>query len=67
MPYHSKPISNERWGIYMNNKLIATIGCPDTCEKIIYFLQNRLSNERSPISKEGYAISQYCQNLKLKL
>lgn len=66
MLYHSKPLGNGRWGIYINNELIATIGCPDTSEKIIYFLKNRLSSDGLPMIKESYAVSQYFRDLKLK-
>lgn len=66
MLYCSKPLVNGRWGIYINNELIATIGCPDTCEKIIYFLENRLCNDRLPILQERYAVNQYFHNLKLR-
>ena len=66
MQYHSKPLGNGRWGIYINNELIATIGCFDTCEKIIDFLKNRLSSDRLPVLQESYAVSQYFRDLKLK-
>ena len=66
MQYHSKPLENGRWGIFNNNELIATIGCSDTYEKIIYFLKNRLSSDRLPILQESYAVSQYFRDLKLK-
>lgn len=66
MSYHSKQLKNGRWGIFINSKLIATIGCPDTCQKIIYFLENRLSNQSIPILMEHYGVNQYFHDMKLR-
>ncbi|MBW4534932.1 MAG: hypothetical protein KME09_13435 [Pleurocapsa minor HA4230-MV1] len=66
MSYHSKQLTNGRWGIFINSKLIATIGCPDTCQKIIYFLENRLSNQSLPVLMEHYGVSQYFHDMKLR-
>ncbi|MEL6494087.1 MAG: hypothetical protein AAFQ41_03060 [Cyanobacteria bacterium J06623_7] len=66
MPYSSKPLENGRWGIYINNELIATIGCADTCKKIIHFLERRRSNDRLSAFKDSYGINQYFHNLKLR-
>jgi hypothetical protein len=66
MSYHSEQLKNGRWGIFINSKLIATIGCPDTCKKIIYFLENRLSNQSIPVLMEHYGVNQYFHDMKLR-
>jgi len=48
MLYHSKQLGNGRWGIFINNQLVATIGCSDTCQKIIQFLETRSSSQEIP-------------------
>ena len=40
MVYHSKKLSNGRWGIYQNLTLLASIGCNQTCTNIIHYLTN---------------------------
>jgi hypothetical protein len=66
MSYHSEQLKSGRWGIFINSKLIATIGCPDTCQKIIYFLENRLSNQSIPVLMEHYGVNQYFHDIKLR-
>ena len=47
MRYSTEQLSNRRWGIYANNRLLATIGCYKTCLEILKLLknqQNRISD-----------------------
>ncbi|MEM8719278.1 MAG: hypothetical protein AAGE84_08205 [Cyanobacteria bacterium P01_G01_bin.39] len=64
--YDSQKLNNGRWGIFINNELVATIGCPDTCQKIVHFLETRLSQQQVSNSKRSKRASQYFLDLKLK-
>lgn len=44
MHYYSKKLPNGRWGIYLEFKLLATIGCYKSCQKLL----NSLNDENSP-------------------
>ncbi|NJR46183.1 MAG: hypothetical protein HC775_10555 [Hyellaceae cyanobacterium CSU_1_1] len=66
MAYHCEQLENGRWGIFINSTLIATIGCHDTCQKIIYFLDNRLSNPKIPVVMEYHGVNQYFHDMKLR-
>ena len=39
MNYYSQELANERWGIYEEHKLLATIGCYKTCQRILTSLR----------------------------
>ena len=39
MKYYSQELANQRWGIYEENKLLATIGCYKTCQRILTLLK----------------------------
>lgn len=39
MNYYSQELSNQRWGIYEEHKLLATIGCYKTCQRIVTLLK----------------------------
>lgn len=39
MNYYSQELANQRWGIYEEHKLLATIGCYKTCQRIVTLLQ----------------------------
>ena len=39
MNYYSQELANQRWGIYEETKLLATIGCHKTCQRIITLLK----------------------------
>ncbi len=41
MSYLIKQLPNQRWGIYAENKLLATIGCHDTCLQVLELLKTR--------------------------
>ena len=64
MFYYSKQLDNGRWGIFIKNELVATIGCPITCNTIVQSLEARLS--RSEISVGStITIVRYFRDLKL--
>ncbi len=44
MNYSSEQLANGRWGIDQQGKLLATIGCYPTCQKILSRLGYRESN-----------------------
>ncbi|MEL6929750.1 MAG: hypothetical protein AAFO95_14065 [Cyanobacteria bacterium J06600_6] len=66
MLYHSRKLKDERWGIFFDDQLIATIGCYDTAQKIIYFLENRLSESPKPFIVENNSVNQYFHSLRLR-
>ena len=39
MNYYSQELANQRWGIYEEHKLLATIGCYKTCQRIVTLLK----------------------------
>ena len=39
MKYYSQELANQRWGIYEEHKLLATIGCYKTCQRIVTLLK----------------------------
>ena len=41
MNYSLRQLSGQRWGIYVENKLLATLGCHKTGLKVLEFLQNK--------------------------
>jgi hypothetical protein len=66
MLYYSKQLQNGRWGIFINNELVASIGCFDTCQKIVQFLENRLSNPDLTDLRVKKIISPYFNDMKLR-
>ncbi|MGB5632538.1 MAG: hypothetical protein WBM86_07140 [Waterburya sp.] len=42
MSYSIKQLPNRRWGIYAQNKLLATFGCHDQCLKVLELLKKRM-------------------------
>jgi len=48
MQYYLEQISNQRWGIYCNNALLATIGCGETALVILKSLQDQRFRNLSP-------------------
>ncbi|MGL6341801.1 MAG: hypothetical protein ACRC80_21995 [Waterburya sp.] len=66
MLYYSKQLQNGRWGIFIDNQLVASIGCFDTCEKIIHFLENRLSNPDLTDLRVKKIISPYFHDMRLR-
>ena len=65
MLYHSQKL-DDRWGIFFGDRLIATIGCYDTSQKIISILEKRLSQSENPGKIENYGVNQYFHNLQLR-
>ena len=47
MSFSIGQLSNRRWGIYSDSKLLATYGCHNTCLKVLKLLQTKqqLSNK----------------------
>ena len=41
MIYSIEQLSNQRWGIYVGSKLLATIGCRDKCLAVLKMLQDK--------------------------
>lgn len=41
MSYLIKQLPNQGWGIYTQNKLLATISCHDTCLKLLELLRTK--------------------------
>jgi len=39
MNYYSQELADKRWGIYEETKLLATIGCHKTCQRIVTLLK----------------------------
>ena len=39
MNYYYQALTNKRWGIYQEQKLLATIGCYKTCQRIVTLLK----------------------------
>ena len=41
MRYSTEQLSNRRWGIYADDRLLATVGCHRTCLKILKLLSHK--------------------------
>ena len=67
MLYHSEQIQNKRWGIFINNKLVASIGCPNTCQKILKYLEIRLSKKEISVSLIDNTYVLYFKDMKLHI
>ena len=65
MVYHSEQIQDKRWGIFVDNKLVASIGCPNTCQKILKSLETRLSKKEISTSALDNKFVPYFRNMKL--
>jgi len=68
MLYNSQQLENGRWGIFINKRLIATIGCSNTCDSIISFLEasNQETQNTLVSAKIRNPIISYFRNLKLR-
>ncbi len=66
MLYHYKQLPNGRWGIFINNSLVASIGCVDTCQQIMQFLENRVSEQDISKLRNNHIVNPYFQELKLR-
>lgn len=42
MRYSISQLSNQRWGIFVENRLLATFGCHDQCLAVLKLLQDRM-------------------------
>ena len=66
MLYHSQQIENGRWGIFIDHQLVATIGCFDTCQKIIKCLEARSASSGLPELTVKNAVVPYFMQMKLR-
>ena len=41
MRYSIEQLPNRRWGIYADDRLLATLGCQQTCLKVLKLLSER--------------------------
>ena len=41
MHYSTEQLSNRRWGIYVDDRLLASVGCYKTCLKILKLLSEK--------------------------
>ena len=66
MSYSYRELGNGRWGIFIDNQLVASIGCVDTCQKIVHFLETRSSNSDISILRNKHIIAPYFHEMKLR-
>lgn len=66
MSYNYRQLDNGRWGIFIDGQLVASIGCFDTCQKILHFLENRLSNQDIPSLRDNHIVAPYFHDMKLR-
>ena len=66
MLYSYKQLRNGRYGIFANDRLIASIGCLNTCKKIIYFLEMRTTNRNISGLEIRSTIVPYFHDMKLR-
>lgn len=66
MLYTYKQLGNGRWGIFIDSKLVASIGCVETCKKIIQFLETRSSNQNIANLRDHHIIAPYFHEMKLR-
>lgn len=66
MLYQSQQIENGRWGIFVNHQLVATIGCFDTCQKIIKCLEARSVSSELPEFTSKNSVVPYFMQMKLR-
>ena len=66
MSYKSKQLENGRWGIFTEDRLIASIGCFDTCQEIIRFLETRSSELGISNLPKRHVAASYFYQMKLR-
>lgn len=66
MLYSYKQLSNGRWGIFIDDKMVASIGCADTCKIIIEFLEHRSSSQNMSGLRDKRLIAPYFHEMKLR-
>lgn len=54
LKYEIKQTENQRWGIYQNNRLLATVGSYEACESIWKYLQKEVSYPEDIKSRLSY-------------
>ena len=65
MSYHYKYLRGDRWGIYIDNQLVASVGCRDTCIKIIEALEARMSDRDNARRLKLKDTTAYFKSIKL--
>lgn len=70
MNYSYNRLPNGRWGIYEQDKLLATIGCYQTCQEIVKLLaerqvgkSNKTKDLRSPQVETKKLVETYNSNV----
>ena len=51
MRYSSEQLSNRRWGIYADDRLLASVGCYKTCLKILKLLSEKQKHHQDKTSE----------------
>jgi len=54
LKYEIKQAQDQRWGIYQDNRLLATIGSYEACESVWKYLQTELSYTDNIKSRLSY-------------
>ncbi|MGF1588250.1 MAG: hypothetical protein ACFCU7_03230 [Pleurocapsa sp.] len=54
LKYQIKQAENQRWGIYQDGRLLATVGSYEACESIWKYLQQELSYTENIKSRLSY-------------
>ncbi len=54
LKYQIKQAENQRWGIYQDDRLLATVGSYEACESIWKYLQQELSYTENIKSRLSY-------------
>ncbi|HEY9771221.1 MAG TPA: hypothetical protein V6C71_22455 [Coleofasciculaceae cyanobacterium] len=54
LKYEIKQTENQRWGIYQDNRLLATVGNYEACESIWKYLQKEVSYPENIKSRLSY-------------
>ena len=47
MRYSTEQLSNRRWGIYADDRLLATVGCHKICVKILKLLSQKHQQDKT--------------------
>lgn len=66
MLYSYRQLNNGRWGIFINSQLVASIGCFDTCKRIVEFLETKSSNKDIATLRDNHIIAPYFHEMKLR-
>lgn len=68
MFFDSKQLLDGRWGIFVNNRLIATIGSSQACQELISYMKIRLAEQSPELPGEVLdSAFEYLRSIKLIL